>query len=65
MKTKSNALAVFAREKYDSTFELVYHGKSKQYAQRRVRELKAEGARVAGCEVRCNAQGRITMTALK
>jgi hypothetical protein len=65
MKTKSNALAVFAREKYDTTFELAYQGRSKQHALRRMREIKESGARVAACEIRCNAQGKVTLKPLK
>lgn len=65
METKSNSLAVFVKEKYDTVFELNYQGKSKAYAQRRMRELRDEGLRVVGCEVRCNARGKLTMKELR
>lgn len=65
MDTKSNSLAVFVKEKYDTVFELSYQGRSKQYAQRRMRELRGEGLRVVGCEVRCSARGKLTLKELR
>lgn len=65
MKSKSNAVAIFVRERGDTVFEMAYIGRSRQAAERKLSHWRALGARAVGCELICNSRGEIKSKALR
>jgi hypothetical protein len=63
--SKSDAFAVFVRERGDTVFELDYLGRSRANAYRRQQDWATRGARVVGGELRCNASGNVTFKKMK